>query len=75
MTAAESHALAVLADCPAGATHEALTRNAGCTAKALAGLVAAGLARVRTAPLANPPGLVVTRYWLTDEALQDREAQ
>lgn len=66
MTRAQEHALAILDDCPEGATHEALVRNARCAPDALMDLVDLGAARSRTAPLANPPGLVVTRYWITD---------
>jgi hypothetical protein len=64
------HALAMLAACPEGSTRDALIHNAGCTAEALAALVRQGHARERTAPMANPPGLVVTRYWITDAGLR-----
>ena len=70
MTKAQRHALAMLADCPEGSTHDALIHNAGCAADALAALVDQGLARVRTAPMANPPDLLVTRYWITDAGLK-----
>lgn len=70
MTAQQRHALAALADCPEGSTRDALITNAGCAPEALAALVRQGHARERTAPMANPPGLVVTRYWITDAGLR-----
>jgi hypothetical protein len=38
----------------------------GITETTIAALCRRGLAGKRTAPMANPPGLVVTRYWITD---------
>ena len=59
--------LEILAGCLGeGATHDALLLSSGCTADDLAALVRDGFARQRTAPMANPPGLVITRYWITD---------
>jgi hypothetical protein len=66
MTEPQLHALAVLADCAEGATHDALLQNARCDPGALAALVRQGLVRRRTAPMANPPGLIITRYWITE---------
>jgi hypothetical protein len=70
MNDAQRHALAVLADCPEGSTRDALITNAGCDADALAWLVKHALARDRTKPMANPAGLMVTRYWITDAGLK-----
>jgi hypothetical protein len=64
--------LRILAGCAGeGATHDALLRSSGCTGKDLGNLVRQGFARQRTAAMANPPGLVVTRYWITDAGLEE----
>jgi hypothetical protein len=69
MTAAERRALAVLANCPTGATHDALVRNRVKPAT-LDQLVARGLVQRR---FANPPGLVVAHYWITRAGLAAME--
>jgi hypothetical protein len=59
--------LRVLADCPNGATQDALINNAGCDLGTLKSLVKLGRVRRRRSTLANPPGLVVVRYSITDQ--------
>jgi predicted acylesterase/phospholipase RssA len=62
---AQREAFDILAGCSTGATHDALLA-VGCTETALAALCRRGLVSRRTAALANPRGLIVTRYWITD---------
>jgi hypothetical protein len=72
MTAAERRALAVLANCPTGATHDALVRNRVKPAT-LDQLVARGLVETRQRRFANQPGLVVAHYWITRAGLAAME--
>ena len=68
MNAVERRALTILANCPTGATLDALVRNRVKQAT-LYQLVERGLVDARQRRFANPPGLVVIHYWITRAGL------
>jgi DNA-binding PadR family transcriptional regulator len=59
-------ALKMLDDCPEGATHDNLLSH-GITAKTLADLVGDGLLRDHIVTMANPKGMRVTWYRITEK--------
>jgi hypothetical protein len=61
----ERRVLKTLAGCPRGATADNLSAL-GFDAATLASLVRAGLVRTRVATMANPKGLKVTWFYITD---------
>ena len=68
----EHRLLKTLAGCPRGATADRLDAL-GFDAATLASLVRAGLVRTRVATMANPKGLSVTWFYITDAGLADSD--